>query len=85
MSTNDYVSPIRTVVNSNLCNITPPCAERRKSLLLGRYVIVDYGAYYGTFHELNVRIKIKNKNHICSQRELGPPNGRSGETGVDLF
>ena len=29
---------------------------------LGRYVIVDDGGNYATFHELNIRIKIKNNN-----------------------
>ena len=37
----------------------------------GGYVIVDDGANFVTFHELNVRIKIKKIN--SSQREFGPP------------
>ena len=46
-----------------LCNITPPYADRRESrfgvIKVGCYVTVDDGGNYVTFHELNVRIKIK--------------------------
>ena len=38
---------------------------------LGNYVIVDNSSNYVMFHELNVRMKVKNNN--SSQQELGPP------------
>ena len=46
--------PIQTFVNSN---IALPYAKRPES----RYVTVDYDGNYVTFHELNVRITIKEK------------------------
>ena len=59
-----------------LCNITPPYAERRESRVIkvGCYVTVDDGGNYVTFHELNVRIKIKTITKVqfdsVSNREL---------------
>ena len=38
---------------------------------LGRYVTLDDGGNYITFHELNDHVKINNNNN-SSQRELGP-------------
>ena len=60
-----------------------------RSIKLRRYVIVDVGGNYVTFHTLDVRINTKKDPNNSSHRELGlpvpTPSALSTGLGESLF